>query len=58
MWHAPAIPDISSLIVKKTVKAITLDTLFTQVGSPPIDILVVDAEGSDAAILFQSRVRD
>jgi FkbM family methyltransferase len=49
--HAKLIPDIESRIVEIDVECETVSGLLERAGNPAVDILQVDTEGHDAAIL-------
>jgi FkbM family methyltransferase len=49
--HANLIPDIESRIVEIDVECETVSGLLERTGNPAVDILQVDTEGHDAAIL-------
>jgi len=49
--HAHAIPNIASRIVTIEVSITTVSDLWREMGEPRVDLLHVDVEGRDAAIL-------
>jgi FkbM family methyltransferase len=49
--HAPGIPGMEARLVTTEVETVTLPTLLARHGAPVPDLLVIDAEGHDAAIL-------
>lgn len=49
--HADAIPDVADRVVESRVAALTFDTLLERHGAPPVDLIVIDAEGYDAEII-------
>lgn len=51
MRHAKLVPDLESFIETEQVRCLSFNTLFRQIGVENVDLLQVDAEGLDAAIL-------
>jgi FkbM family methyltransferase len=49
--HAGDIPDVADRVVESRVAALSFDTLLERHGAPPVDLIVIDAEGYDAEII-------
>jgi FkbM family methyltransferase len=49
--HAPQIPDVAERLVARQVEALTFATLCERHGLERVDLIVIDAEGSDWEIL-------
>jgi len=49
--HAPQIPDVHDRLVEADVEALSFDSLLERAGLDAVDLLVIDTEGHDWAIL-------